>query len=334
MPRQETIQPPKPRPQHQNSYKLVFTHREAIQGFLTGFGPPHIVSEIDPDTLECVNASFVSDDLRDREDDVIWRVRWKGRWLYLYILIEFQSTVARFMALRLLVYIGLLWQDLLRTGVVKESEKLPPVLPIVLYNGTEKWTAPLEVADLVEPTSADMVEYTPHLRYALIDEGAYSQAELEAIDNVAADMFAIEKSQTGAEIGAVVSRMDGRLTPEQVSLRRAITMWVQRVVLATRMPDVRIPEVQDLVELKNMLDDSRLNWQERWVEQGVQQGVQQGLQQGVQQGESAVLLRLLDRKFGPLNERSREQVAGADAETLLEWAERFVTAGSLEEVLS
>lgn len=43
-----------------------------------------------------------------RADDVVWRVRWRGRWLYVYLLLEFQSDVDRFMAVRLLVYVGLL----------------------------------------------------------------------------------------------------------------------------------------------------------------------------------------------------------------------------------
>jgi hypothetical protein len=44
-------------------------------------------------TLEKVNGSYVSDDLRYRADDVVWRIRWGKDWLHVYILLEFQSTV-------------------------------------------------------------------------------------------------------------------------------------------------------------------------------------------------------------------------------------------------
>jgi len=47
----------------------------------------------------------------------LWRVRCRDEWIYVYILIEFQSTVDRFMAVRLMTYIGLLYQDLIRTGL-------------------------------------------------------------------------------------------------------------------------------------------------------------------------------------------------------------------------
>ena len=46
----------------------------------------------------------------------LWRVRWGERWLYVYLLLEFQSTVDRLMAVRLLTYVGLLYQDLAAAG--------------------------------------------------------------------------------------------------------------------------------------------------------------------------------------------------------------------------
>ena len=48
----------------------------------------------------------MSDDLRAREDDVIWRVRWGQDWLYVYLLLEFQPTVDRFMAVGVMTYLG------------------------------------------------------------------------------------------------------------------------------------------------------------------------------------------------------------------------------------
>ena len=44
-------------------------------------------------TLEKVNGSYVTDDLRDRADDIIWRVKRQDDWLYIKLLIEFQSQV-------------------------------------------------------------------------------------------------------------------------------------------------------------------------------------------------------------------------------------------------
>ncbi len=67
------------------------------------------------------------------------------------MLIEFQSGVDRYMALRILVYVGLLYQDLLRRGETLADGRLPPVLPIVLYNGSARWSAADDVGDLIFP---------------------------------------------------------------------------------------------------------------------------------------------------------------------------------------
>ena len=79
-------------------YKRLFAQREMVADLLTGFVREPWVNEVQLDTLERVSGSDVSDDLRAREDDIVWRVRWRGQWLYVYLLLEFQASVDRFMA--------------------------------------------------------------------------------------------------------------------------------------------------------------------------------------------------------------------------------------------
>jgi len=45
------------------------------------------------------------------------------------------------------------------------------------------------------------------------------------------------------------------------------------------------------------------------------------------------LMGLLERRFGPLDEPIRQRVRTADAETLLQWGERILTAATLAEVV-
>lgn len=80
-------------PEYDNAYKLLFSFPEMVADLLRGFVQEGWVQETDLDTLEQVQATLVSTDLRDREDDIIWRVRWRDGWLYVYLLLEFQSSV-------------------------------------------------------------------------------------------------------------------------------------------------------------------------------------------------------------------------------------------------
>ena len=46
-----------------------------------------------------------------------------------------------------------------------------------------------------------------------------------------------------------------------------------------------------------------------------------------------MLVRLFERKFGPLAEHHRRRLEQADAEILLEWGDRMLTADSIDDVL-
>lgn len=106
-----------------------------VADLLRGFVKEEWVSQLDFSSLEKLSGSFVADGLRDRENDLIWRMRWGREWMYVYLLLEFQSGVDRFMAVRIMAYVALLYQDLIRQGQLTVKGKLPPVLPMVLYNG-------------------------------------------------------------------------------------------------------------------------------------------------------------------------------------------------------
>ncbi|MFM8331535.1 MAG: hypothetical protein ACKN9T_07585 [Candidatus Methylumidiphilus sp.] len=68
-------------------------------------------------------------------------------------------------------------------------------------------------------------------------------------------------------------------------------------------------------------------------QEGRQEGIQTGMERGIQTGEAALLLRLMTLRFGPLADNLRERVQAADADTLLVWGERILTAATAEEVV-
>ena len=118
--------------------------------------------------------SFVAADLRERHSDVIWRLRFRGEgegWFYLYLLLEFQSTSDPFMAVRLLTYVGLLLEEIIRREKLKPGDRLPAVLPLVLHNGKRPWRAPRDLESLFVEVPPGLRRYLPRLRYLLLDEG-------------------------------------------------------------------------------------------------------------------------------------------------------------------
>ena len=83
-----------------------------------------------------------------------------------------------------------------------------------------------------------------------------------------------------------------------------------------------------------MLATRTETWKQQWLQEGEQKGRREGRQEGRQEGEAALLLRLLERRFGALPARAKDRIAGADAATLEEWGLRILDAGSLDDVLT
>ncbi len=67
-----------------------------VRDLLQGFVKEEWVEQLDFSSLEKVSGSYVADDLRDREGDVIWRVCWGEEWLFVYLLLGIPGTQHQF----------------------------------------------------------------------------------------------------------------------------------------------------------------------------------------------------------------------------------------------
>ncbi len=73
-----------------------------------------------------------------------------------------------------------------------------------------------------------------------------------------------------------------------------------------------------------MLAENLMEWRDRVREEG--------REEGQLAGEALLLTRQVQLKFGSLDEAVEQRIADADAETLLRWGGRVLTADSLAEV--
>ncbi len=310
--------------EYDGGYKRLFSHPEMVADLLRDFIREDWVRELDLSTLEKVPGSYVTPELRSRESDVVWRVRWgSDHLLYVYLLIELQSTVDPLMALRMMVYLGLLYQDLNKRRELTRSGKLPPVLPLVLYNGYAPWSAAQDISELVEEVPGGMERYRPRLRYCLLDEMRMVDSELESLRNLAAGLFRLEKSRGPQDLQRVLAALTEWLRePGLEELRRSFALYLVRSLLPARVPGIEIPEATDLQEVKSMLAERVMDWTQQWKQEGLEEGLQKALAE-----VRAALVRELERRFGPLPEKVRRRV---EAITSLEDLTAFsVRAGSV-----
>ncbi|MEN9864829.1 MAG: hypothetical protein RL748_419 [Pseudomonadota bacterium] len=308
-------------------YKAIFSHPEMVIDVLTGFVPGSWLEDLDFATLEPCKSSFITDHQAsgERHSDLIWRVRCKDNWLYLYLLFEFQSTINHFMAIRMLVYVGLLYQELIKNKEYGPNQKLPFVLPIVLYNGTPRWNAALSTQDLITPPPPGFEPFLPQMAYRLLDEGSYDETELEALENLAAAIFLIENQTSPEGLHKALNRvLKWQNAGKQQSLSTAIAKLAHRV-LHKRMPNMPMPEgINDLKGVVSMLSEN--------IENMVLESSRKAKQEGKLEGEAIMFKAMLASRFGPVPSWVTDKINSATSEQLMIWGARLFTAADLTDL--
>lgn len=309
---------------HDNAYKLLFSFTPVVADLVRGFLGEEGVRELDLSTLESLSGRYVSDDLQGRENDLVWRVRWgEGRWIYLAL--EFQSTVDSHMAVRVMVYSGLLYQKLVRLRELPPSGRLPPLIAVVLYNGYRPWRSAVDVADLIEdgPEGIDR----PSVRYRLLDELRLEESELPSGRNLAASLFRMERSHHLGQVVEVLSDLcDWLRGPEHASLREAFAAWLTRSFLPSR--GVPLNEGKELQEILRMLtqeeEEFGIDFSREWVRKGQEEG---------RQALRRVILAQLTQRFGLPSEDLRRRIEAIGSfDELASIGERIWTVRSLAEL--
>ena len=139
---------------HDRAYRRFFQDRRMVVDLIRGFLDATWVNHLDFRTLRQISDVLINADLERRNADTIWRVQWKGPHkgkppVYIFLAIEFQSTPDPWMVFRILYYIAMLYDRLISSGELTPGSPMPPIVPLVLYNGSATWTAPTDVAEMI-----------------------------------------------------------------------------------------------------------------------------------------------------------------------------------------
>ncbi len=130
----------------------------------------------------------------------------------------------------------------------------------------------------------------------MIDEGAYSDEQLEATENTVSGVFSIEKaSHSKAQMERVVARMVHLIQqePHKERIDKVVTRWLKRHF--HRLGDTHNWErIHSLSEDHAMITENLKTCAEKERAEGVQQGIQQGIEQGYQKARIEAQQHLLE----------------------------------------
>ena len=322
---------------HDNGYKFLFSHADLVRELLEVFAPPGLTELLDYRTLRPEAGSFITPAMKKREEDIVWSVELQGQRLYLYLLLEFQSSIDRGMPVRMMQYVAALYDHLVRSKSIDLAAGLPPVLPVVIYNGDARWRHRPEVFDLIQPHPAVLTEFQPRLKFWLLDEGQFSAEYLDGLQRVMAAIFRMEHAHDTAAAKQAIRYLGQAVanSPFKQKIDRAVMQWMQ-YRLSHKMPGLLLPEVDEILKGTAMLETNMDRWEAQAIAKGILQGKLEGKLEGKREGklegESTLLERLLVKRFGPLSEEKRARLRGATADQLEHWAERILEASSLADL--
>lgn len=292
---------------HDKGYKRMLSKRKNFLHFLKKYIQLGWVDGLAEDDLQLVDKSFIDDDFKERESDIVYRIHNGEIDVVFYIILELQSRVDYTMPFRLLVYMTELLKRIFRDTPKKERERkgfrLPAVIPIVLYNGGEPWSA---VQSLREYTAgAGQFEKLLDFTYDTVDLGRESDQHILSTNTLLDNVFYLEKSDNAEAARRILPRIIHRVSQLSPEDRQELMEWLHDVLLQLVPHDTIVNEVLstfrkgDENEMESALVRVFREEQQKFKQEGRLEGRlegrQEGRQEGIQNRTKEIALKMLRR---------------------------------------
>jgi predicted transposase/invertase (TIGR01784 family) len=216
---------------YDKTLKELFSRPEIVKNFMQGFVGEEFVNDIDFNRIEKKNTSYITKTFKNRYTDLVIKLNMTGgKCAYLYILFEFQSTIDKLMPLRILNYMLLLYEDLIKQKEISIDEPLPPVFPVVLYTGTKTYNASTKIEDLIALPYKRLQKYVPTFEHHLVTLNSKPREELKkmtALDNMIAGLFYLLTAGTEEEIKEAEKFVSDRIDYAS-EFGRFYVIWIRK----------------------------------------------------------------------------------------------------------
>nr|VFK42417.1 MAG: Predicted transposase YdaD [Candidatus Kentron sp. TC] len=264
---------------------------------------------IDPDSLEVLPTEHQR--VEDRRADLVVKLRDRAGESFL-LHIEIQNNNDDTMPFRMLRYMS----DILLAH---------PGLPLrqyLIYIGQEPLTMPDGV------TGPDF-----RYRYGILDMRTVDCRYLLEKNTPDALVLAILCDFGGREPQAVVNHIYMRLKALLGDDLKRFREYVGMLHVLSGNRDLG-EQIKETEKMLTQVDLERMPFYEAIMERGMERGMEKGMELGREEGEAALLMRLLNRRFGPLSPEIERKIREASSEALALWGDRVLDAQTLEEVFS
>jgi predicted transposase YdaD len=162
---------------HDKLFRASMQYPEVAREFLELHLPEAIKKGLDFDSIITCPNTFIDQDLKLLQSDVLLKATVFNEEAYLYILAEHQSKPDPLMPLRLIKYMTKIWDFHCQQSGAKKSLPLPVIVPLVFFTGKGHYTAARTLSDLCG-NQAEAMRNILHAPYSLIDVNTIPEDKL------------------------------------------------------------------------------------------------------------------------------------------------------------
>ena len=338
--------------------RWLLENTEIVRGLLE-IVSSELAARLDFSQLTHINRSFISDNLREQESDVVCSVPFRSDSetadLWIYILIEHQSTVDVSMGFRVLFYMMQIWDAQRREWVSNEVPKrewrFRPILPIVFYTGERRWDIPVTLNTVMEVPS-ELARFVPTFDTLLLDVKAASVSDLTESNHPFGWLLTVLQQETASHQAiqeALIEASSHIINAEGTGagLREQLIFYLFLLILhrrpreegdmLTSLISERIPDISQREEAQAMAQTMA----EYLIQQGEARGEARGKKIGEARGEARgitrakreALQKLLAVRFDPIPESVVQRISSLRSLARLDALfEQALTAETLNDI--
>jgi len=296
---------------HEGMFLKIFQNLDNARHFLKNHMSEELRKRFDLDTQRLEPATYIDRKLKKHYSDLVFSVRlvgYKKQFAKIYLLFEHKSSPDPLTGVQILKYMALQWLELQEQHMLVDG-KLPPIIPIVIYQGQEDdRNMCSSFHDLVEMPSESFKVYIPDFSFAFFNVRGMDEAKVQ--EKILLKFYVeIIKYQNDPSVKEIPPRLVRGLL-ESLDHRTAleyIDIFFRYLVKSTE--HLTQEDYEKALELLPEGGETIMETlADQWLKEGEDRGVVLGREQGKIENAQQYILENLTERFGIVNQRLTDKV--------------------------
>lgn len=314
-----------------SSGKIIFEDPVLCSQFLRGYSGIPMLKDVRPEDIEDVTERYVHLFTEERNSDVVKKINLKNNPFYLVSLIEHKSDVDYNTIMQVFRYITFIWEDYekeqekMHAGISKtKGFRYPPVLPIVFYDGTDRWTAATSLHERILFSNV-LGKYIPDYQCVLIQLRDYSNAELMEKKDELSILMMIDRLKNAADYAKLKDEADEFFLKEVTEdspeyLLKLMAQVIEVFLVKMNVPREEVELFTDQIKERKVgeLFKHFEGWDIQAVRREAEKEVNKETERGIQKlvkvikelsGSQDTAIKKLMEEYGLTKENAEEKIA-------------------------